>query len=73
MPEPRETYKLSGPIVSANVRRMVAILAQDRSQSVEQYLGDLVAEAIHTKWNEFQARMAAEWTADKTEGKERPK
>jgi hypothetical protein len=57
--------KLSGPIVTDNIKRVVGILAQDKGLSVEQYLGDLVTEAIEDKWKEFQRRMATEWTGEK--------
>lgn len=54
-------HKLSGPIVSAEIKRIVGILAQDKGVSVETYLGELVTEALEPKWNEFQQRMAQEW------------
>jgi hypothetical protein len=56
-------YKVSGPVVSAHIKRIIGILAQDAGVSVETYLGDLVTEALQPKWEEFQARMAAEWTS----------
>lgn len=52
--------KLSGPLVSAEVKRLVGILALDSGVSVESYLGDLVTEAIGPKWEAFQARVARE-------------
>lgn len=57
--------KLSGPVVTDNIKRVVGILAQDKGQSVEQYLGELVTEAVEAKWKEFQQRMATEWTGEK--------
>lgn len=54
-------HKLSGPIVSANIKRIVGILAQDAGMSVENFLGKIVTEAIQPKWDEFQARIAQEW------------
>lgn len=59
-----KTHKLSGPVVSTNIKRIVGILAQDAGKSVETYLGDVLAEAIEPKWKEFQERMAKEWTGD---------
>lgn len=57
--------KLSGPVVTDNIKRVVGILAQDKGQSVEQYLGELVTEAVEAKWKAFQQRMATEWTDEK--------
>lgn len=58
-------HKLSGPVVTTNIKRVVGILAQDKGQSVEQYLGDLVTAAVEEKWQEFQKRIAEEWKEEK--------
>lgn len=51
-------YKLSGPLVNAETKRLVGILAQDKGVSIENYLGELVTEAIVPKWEEFQRKIA---------------
>lgn len=53
-------YKLSGPIVGLETKRVVGILAQDAGKSIEQYLGDIVTEAVRVRWERFQRRIAAE-------------
>lgn len=57
-------HKLSGPIVTSNIKRVVGILAQDNGQSVEQYLGELVTEAVEARWAAFQQKIAEEWTQE---------
>lgn len=56
----QNTSKLSGPLVTADVKRMVSILAHDAGISIEAYLGRLVTEAVVPKWAIFQERVAAE-------------
>lgn len=58
--------KLSGPVVTDNIKRVVGILAQDKGQSVETYLGELVTEAVEARWAAFQQRIAEEWTQEKS-------
>lgn len=57
-------HKLSGPIVTSNIKRVVDILAKDNGQSVEQFLGDLVTEAVESRWAAFQQKIAEEWTQE---------
>lgn len=58
-------HKLSGPVVSTSIKRVVEILAKDRGQSVEQFLGDLVTEAVEARWAAFQQKIAEEWTQER--------
>lgn len=59
-------HKLSGPVVTSNIKRVVEILAKDKGQSVETYLGEFVTEHIEARWAEFQRKIAEEWTEEKS-------